>query len=210
MTFDDALTACPVVAILRGVRPDEVIDHAQALFDAGVRAIEVPLNSPHALESMRRLVQGFGEVCVCGAGTVLTTAEVEAVAEAGGALIVSPNADPAVIARTVSLGLASAPGVATATEAFAAIAAGARHLKLFPAASYGPGHLKQLKAVLPALVKVLAVGGVGPDAMAAWREAGAAAFGLGSELYKPGQTPAETAARAARVVEAVRALADRG
>jgi 2-dehydro-3-deoxyphosphogalactonate aldolase len=206
MTLDEALTACPVVAILRGVRPDEVTDHAQALFDAGVRAIEVPLNSPYALESMRRLVQGFGEVCVCGAGTVLTTAEVEAVAEAGGALIVSPNTDPVVIARTVKLGLASAPGVATATEAFAAIAAGARHLKLFPAASYGPAHLKQLKAVLPALVTVLAVGGVGPDDMAVWREAGAAAFGLGSELYRPGQTPAETASKAARTVEAVRAL----
>jgi 2-dehydro-3-deoxyphosphogalactonate aldolase len=208
MTLDEALTACPVVAILRGVRPDEVTEHAQALFEAGIRAIEAPLNSPYALESMRRLVLGFGEVCVCGAGTVLTTAEVEAVAEAGGALIVSPNADPVVIARTVKLGLASAPGVATPTEAFAAIAAGARHLKLFPASSYGPGHLKQLKAVLPALVTVIAVGGIGPNDMAVWREAGAAAFGMGSELYKPGQTPADTAAKAARVVEATRALGE--
>lgn len=207
MTFDEALAACPVVAILRGVRPDEVGHHAQGLVEAGVRAIEVPLNSPDPLSSIARLAQDFGETCLCGAGTVLTVAEVEAVAAAGGRLVVSPNTDPAVIARTVALGLASAPGVATATEAFAAIQAGARHLKLFPASTYGPGHLKQLRAVLPAEVSVLAVGGVGPDDMAAWRAAGALGFGLGSELYKAGQMPAETAAKAARVVAAVRALA---
>lgn len=206
MTLDEALAACPVVAILRGVRPDEVADHARALVEAGVRAIEVPLNSPDPLASVARLARNFGGACVCGAGTVLTVAEVEAVAAAGGRLVVSPNTDPAVIARTVALGLASAPGVATATEAFAAIQAGAQVLKLFPASTYGPGHLKQLKAVLPAQVSVLAVGGVGPADMAAWRAAGARGFGLGSELYKVGQTPAETAEKAARVVSAVRAL----
>ena len=206
MTLDEALAALPVIAILRGVRPDEVADHAAALFEAGVRAIEVPLNSPDPLESIARLAKAFGDRCVCGAGTVLSVGQVDAVAEAGGRLIVSPNADPAVIARTVELGLASAPGVATATEAFAAIQAGARHLKLFPAATYGPGHLKQLKAVLPPGIVVLAVGGVGPDAMAEWRAAGALGFGLGSELYKAGQTPAETAAKAQRVVAAVRGL----
>ena len=204
MSLDDALAACPVIAILRGVTPDEVLDHAQALFDAGIRAIEVPLNSPEPLESIARLAKGLGDSCVCGAGTVLTVSEAEAVARAGGQLIVSPNADGAVIARTVALGLASAPGVATATEAFAAIAAGARHLKLFPAATYGPGHLKQLRAVLPAKVAVLAVGGVGPEAFANWLAAGALGFGLGSELYKVGQSPAETAAKAARVVGALR------
>lgn len=206
MTLDDALAACPVIAILRGVKPDEVLDHARSLFDAGVRAIEVPLNSPEPLTSITALAEAFGETCVCGAGTVLTASEVEAVAKAGGQLIVSPNADVAVIARTVVLGLASAPGVATATEAFAAIGAGARHLKLFPAATYGPGHLKQLRAVLPAHVAVLAVGGVGLDAMADWRAAGALGFGLGTELYKAGQSPAETMEKARRVVAAVRAL----
>lgn len=207
MTLDEALAVCPVIAILRGVRPDEVSHHARALFEAGVRAIEVPLNSPDPLASIARLAREFGETCVCGAGTVLTVAEVEAVAAVGGRLIVSPNTDPAVIARTVALGLASAPGVATATEAFAAIRAGARHLKLFPASTYGPGHLKQLKAVLPAQIPVLAVGGVGPADMAAWRAAGALGFGLGSELYKAGQSPVETAEKAGRVATAVRALA---
>ena len=206
MTLDDALAACPVIAILRGVRPDEVADHAHALFEAGVRAIEVPLNSPNPLASIDRLAKAFGETCLCGAGTVLTAAQVEEVARVDGKLIVSPNADPLVIACTVAWGLASAPGVATATEAFIAIQAGARHLKLFPAATYGPGHLRQLKAVLPPEIVVLAVGGVGPDAMAEWRAAGALGFGLGSELYKAGQAPAETAAKAQRVVAAVRAL----
>jgi 2-dehydro-3-deoxyphosphogalactonate aldolase len=206
MTLDDALAACPVIAILRGVRADEILDHARALFEAGVRAIEVPLNSPDPLTSIGRLAAAFGDTCVCGAGTVLSIAQVDDVAAVGGRLIVSPSADPAVIARTVALGLASAPGVATATEAFAAIQAGARHLKLFPAATYGPGHLKQLKAVLPPQIVVLAVGGVGPDAMAEWRAAGALGFGLGSELYKAGQSPAETAAKVQRVVAAVRAL----
>jgi 2-dehydro-3-deoxyphosphogalactonate aldolase len=206
MTLDDALATCPVIAILRGVHPDEVADHARALFEAGVRAIEVPLNSPDPLASVGWLARDFGETCLCGAGTVLSAAQVDAVDAAGGRLIVSPNTDPLVIARTVALGLASAPGVATATEAFVAIQAGARHLKLFPAATYGPAHLKQLRAVLPPEIAVLAVGGVGLEAMAEWRAAGALGFGLGSELYKAGQSPAETTAKAQRVVAAVRAL----
>lgn len=206
MTLDDALSACPVIAILRGVRPDEVADHAHALFEAGVRAIEVPLNSPDPLTSIGRLATAFGETCLCGAGTVLTAAEVQEVAGVGGKLIVSPNADPRVIACAVAWDLAAAPGVATATEAFVAIHAGARHLKLFPASTYGPGHLRQLKAVLPPEIAVLAVGGVGPDSMAEWRAAGAVGFGLGSELYKAGQSVAETAAKAGRVVAAVRGL----
>ena len=206
MNLNDALTACPVIAILRGVRPDEVEGHAHALYGAGIRAIEVPLNSPDPLASVARLAAAYGDTCLCGAGTVLTVAQVDAVAEAGGKLIVSPNADPSVIARTADLCLASAPGIGTATEAFAAIAAGARHLKLFPAATYGHGHVKQLRAVLPAEIMVLAVGGVGPDVMPDWWGAGVRGFGLGSELYKVGQSVSETAAKAARIVAVVGGL----
>ena len=206
MNLDAALLECPVVAIVRGVRPDEVLDHAAALYEAGVRGIEAPLNSPNPLESVRLLAEAFGARMVVGAGTVLTVNQVEDVAAAGGRLIVSPNTVPQVIARAVALGLDPAPGFATATEAFAAIAAGARHLKLFPAATYGPGHLRQLKAVLPGDVVVWAVGGVGPDNMAEWWAAGARAFGLGGELYRAGQSVAETAAKAKQVMAAIRRL----
>ena len=206
MTLDEALAHCPLIAILRGVRPEEVADHAQALFDAGIRAIEAPLNSPDPLESVGRLARLFAGACLCGAGTVLSAAEVEAVAAAGGRLIVSPNASPAVIGSAVAIGLEPLPGIATATEAFAALDAGARHLKLFPAQTYGPAHLRQLRAVLPADVKVVAVGGVGTGDLAPWWAAGARGFGLGSELYRPGQSVADTAAKAAAVVAAARAL----
>ncbi len=206
MNLDAALLECPVVAIVRGVRPDEVLDHAAALYEAGVRGIEAPLNSPNPLESVRLLAEAFGARMVVGAGTVLTVNQVEDVAAAGGRLIVSPNTVPQVIARAVALGLDPAPGFATATEAFAAIAAGARHLKLFPAATYGPGHLRQLKAVLPADVVVWAVGGVGPDNLAEWWTAGARAFGLGGELYRAGQSVAETATKAKQVMAAIRRL----
>jgi 2-dehydro-3-deoxyphosphogalactonate aldolase len=202
MTLNEALDTCPLIAILRGVRPEEALDHAHALVEAGLRAIEIPLNSPDPLTSVARLAEGLGERVLCGAGTVLTAAQVDAVAAAGGRLIVSPNTSAAVISRAVELGLTPVPGVATASEAFAAIDAGARWLKLFPARTYGPDHLRQLRAVLPADVKVLAVGGVGPADMALWRAAGVSGFGLGSELYRPGQTPAETAAKAARAVAA--------
>jgi 2-dehydro-3-deoxyphosphogalactonate aldolase len=206
MKLMDALAECPVVAIVRGVRPDEAVAHARALFDAGVRGVEVPLNSPEPLESIRRIVDAFDGRMAIGAGTVLTPGRVDAVAQAGGRIIVSPNTDPAVIRRAVGLGLDPAPGFATATEAFAALEAGARHLKLFPAATYGPGHLRQLRAVLPAGATVWAVGGVGPDSMADWWTAGARAFGLGGELYRAGQPVAETAEKAARVVAAARTL----
>jgi 2-dehydro-3-deoxyphosphogalactonate aldolase len=206
MTLDDALAECPVVAIVRGVRPDEVLDHAETLFAAGVRGIEVPLNSPDPLASIRRLAEAYGDRMVVGAGTVVSPERVEAVAAAGGRIIVAPNTDPQVIRRAVELGLDPAPGFATATEAFAALAAGARHLKLFPAATYGPGHLKQLKAVLPPEAIVWGVGGVGPETMQDWWTAGARAFGLGGEIYRAGQPLAETAEKAARVVAAARAL----
>ena len=202
MTLDEALAECCVVAILRGITPDEALDHVQVLFDAGIRVVEVPLNSPDPLESIARLARMFGDHMVVGAGTVLTEAQVDAVHAAGGRLIVSPNVDAAVIRRTVALGLFSAPGFATASEAFVAIQAGARHLKLFPATTYGPAHLKQLSAVLPPDIAVLAVGGVGANNMVEWRTAGAQAFGIGGELYRPGQSVADTAVRAAMVVAA--------
>jgi 2-dehydro-3-deoxyphosphogalactonate aldolase len=207
MTLDEALAECPVVAIVRGVRPDEVVELAGALHEAGVRGVEVPLNSPEPFDSIRRLAGAFGEAMACGAGTVLRAGDVDRVAEAGGRLIVSPNTSPEVIRRSVELGLDPAPGFATATEAFTAIEAGARHLKLFPAATYGPGHLTQLKAVLPASAVVWAVGGVGAAAMADWWSAGARAFGIGSELYKPGRSLADIGERAQRLVLAAQALA---
>jgi len=206
MTLEDALAECPVVAIVRGVRPDEVLDHATALYEAGVRGVEVPLNSPDPLESIRLLAEVFGDAMAVGAGTVLSAERVEAVAAAGGRLIVSPNTSVEVIRRAVELGLDPAPGFGTASEAFAALAAGARHLKLFPAVTYGPAHVKQLKAVLPPEAVVWAVGGAGPDNMAEWWAAGCRAFGLGGELYRAGQSVAETTAKARRVVAAARAL----
>ena len=204
MTLDEALAQCPVIAILRGVQPDEIIDHAQALFDAGIRAVEVPLNSPHPLTSIARLAATFGDHMICGAGTVLTVLDVEDVHRAGGTLIVSPNTRAEVITRTLQLELTAAPGFATASEAFQCLSLGARHLKLFPASTYGSGHLKQLAAVLPSNVKVLAVGGITPSDFNEWRKAGAAGFGLGSELYRPGQSPLRTHQAAIAVFEALK------
>lgn len=206
MTLDEALAECPVVAILRGVTPDEVVEHGQALYDAGLRGVEVPLNSPDPIESIRRLAAEFGDSLAVGGGTVLTAGKVREIADVGGRIIVAPNTRPKVIRKAVKLGLSPAPGFATATEAFKAIEAGAKHLKLFPAATYGPGHVKQLKAVLPPEAVVWAVGGVGPDTMADWWAAGCRAFGLGGEVYRAGQTAADTAEKAARAVAAARVL----
>ena len=206
MTLEDALAECPVVAIVRGVRPEEVLDHATALYEAGVRGVEVPLNSPDPLESIRLLAETFGDAMAVGAGTVLRPEKVAAVATVGGRLIVSPNTCVEVIRRAVELDLAPAPGFGTASEAFVALEAGARHLKLFPAVTYGPAHVKQLKAVLPPEAVVWAVGGAGPDNMADWWAAGCRAFGLGGEIYRAGQSLGDTAAKARRVVDAARAL----
>ena len=205
MKLEDALAETPLVAILRGVRPEEVVDIAEALYAAGVRVVEVPLNSPDPLESISRL-RAFDDRLVCGGGTVLRPGGVDAVAQAGGRIVVSPNTDAAVIRRAVERGLAPMPGFASATEAFCAIEAGARYLKLFPASTYGPGHLKALKAVLPPEAVVQPVGGVRPEDMAEWWAAGARGFGLGSELYKPGFTAAEVGERADKAVAAVRML----
>jgi 2-dehydro-3-deoxyphosphogalactonate aldolase len=206
MTLDEALKQCPAVAILRGVRPDEVVDHVQALYDAGIRGVETPLNSPEPIESIRRIARAFGDRLVTGGGTVLRPGSVGEIAAAGGQIIVAPNTAPEVIRRAVALNLEAIPGFASATEAFTALDAGAKHLKLFPAATYGPGQLKQLKAVLPADVTAWAVGGVGADDLAAWWAAGARAFGLGGEIYRAGQSVAETAAKARRVVKALAKL----
>lgn len=195
----------PLVAILRGIRPDEVLAVGAALHDAGIGAIEVPLNSPSPLESVARLAERFGDRCLCGAGTVLQAADVDAVHAAGGRLIVTPNTMPAVIERAVALGLTVMPGFATATEAFAAIGAGASLLKLFPAASYGPGHLKALRDVLPPTVAVFAVGGVGAANLAPWRQAGCAGLGVGGDLYRAGHSAGEVHRRALALVAAWRA-----
>ncbi len=204
MTLDEALKALPVVAILRGVRPDEVEGVAEALVEAGVLAIEVPLNSPEPLKSIERLARRFGEAAVIGGGTMLTAQDVDAVADAGGRIMVSPNTDAAVIRRSIERGLVPLPGFATPTDAFVAYGAGARRLKLFPAASYGPGHVRQIKAVLPKDSSVLAVGGVKPETMREWLDAGVEGFGVGGELYKAGQTVEETRAKAAAVSAALR------
>lgn len=192
----------PIVAILRGVKPDEVVAIAKALVEAGVRAIEVPLNSPDPLESIRRLCDAYGDVALCGAGTVLTPQAVDDVAAVGGKLIVTPNTDPDVIARAVALGLTVMPGFATPSEAFSAVKAGARALKLFPAGTFGPGHIKAVRDVLPKDVLVYAVGGVGAANLEPWLAAGVAGVGVGGELYRPGYTPEAVGEKAAILVAA--------
>jgi 2-dehydro-3-deoxyphosphogalactonate aldolase len=195
--------ACPLVAILRGVRPDEVEAVAAALFDAGLRIIEVPLNSPDPFASIARLAARYGDEALIGAGTVLTVEDAARVADAGGRLIVSPGTDPVVIAASVAAGLVSAPGFFTPTEAFAALAAGAHALKLFPAEAAPPAVVKAQRAVLPKDVPLLAVGGITPEKLAAYRAAGADGFGLGGALYAPGMDPAEVGARARAFVAAL-------
>lgn len=186
----------PLVAILRGITPPETEAVGDSLSAAGFRMIEVPLNSPDALTSIAMLARRLGDTCLIGAGTVLTPTAVENVARAGGRLIVTPNSDAAVIGRAIALGMAVMPGFATATEAFQAIDAGARHLKLFPAATYGPGHIKAVKAVMPADIRLYAVGGIAAAEMAAWRAAGAQGFGIGGELYRPGMLAEQVEAQA--------------
>lgn len=197
MTFDDALARFPLVAILRGVTPDEVVGIAAELVAAGFTLIEVPLNSPDPIESISRLVTAFGDRALIGAGTVLSVEQVEAVAAVGGKLIVSPNCDVAVIRAARRLGLISLPGCFTPTEAFAAIAAGADAIKFFPAEGLSPAVVKAMGAVLPRHVPRLVVGGITPGNMAEWTAAGAQGFGLGSALYRQGAS-AEQVGQAAR------------
>ncbi|MBV8603827.1 MAG: 2-dehydro-3-deoxy-6-phosphogalactonate aldolase [Pelomonas sp.] len=203
--FTAAFAALPLVAILRGVTPAEVEPIALGLYAAGFRLIEVPMNSPDALASIARLAKALPADALLGAGTVLDVATVHAVAAAGGQLIVMPHADTAVIAAAKAAGLVCVPGAATPTEAFAAVAAGADALKLFPAELVTPSVLRAMRAVLPRGLALLPVGGITPVGMAAYRAAGAAGFGLGSALYAPGMDAAEVAARARDFVAAWRA-----
>ena len=195
----------PVVAILRGVEPDEAVEIGQAVHRAGIGIIEVPLNSPDPLLSIKNLSQALGNQCVIGAGTVLTVKDVEAVADAGGEIIVSPNSNPAVIARSLELGLVPMPGWATVTEAFLAYESGARYLKLFPASTYGPNYIKGASAVLPKDCKILAVGGAGAKTADQWLKAGAHGFGIGSELYQAGDSAEQVYRSALAVVTAMQA-----
>ena len=205
MNPDALLSELPIVTILRGVTPARIEGVAGALFEAGIRAIEVPLNSPEPFKSIEILAKTFGDRCLTGAGTVLDIANVDRVADAGGKLLVTPNTNPAVIARGVEKAMTVMPGFFTPSEGFAAVAAGSRYLKLFPASSGGIDHLKAMLAVLPKSVPVYAVGGVGAANMAEWRKGGAAGFGLGSELFKPDFTDAEISERAKKCVAAWKA-----
>lgn len=196
------LDPLPLVAILRGLTPDESIDIGHVLVAAGFRMLEVPLNSPQPFESIRRLAGTLGEATLVGAGTVLDPADVARVANVGGRLIVMPHADVAVIRAAKAAGLLCVPGVATPTEAFAALAAGADGLKLFPAEQSSPAVLKAWRAVLPREVPVLPVGGIAPDTMAPWVAAGAAGFGIGSSLYAPDRSLDDTSQRARAFAQA--------
>ncbi len=195
------LHECPLVAIIRGVTPDEVEAIGEAMYQAGIRIIEVPLNSPQPLDSIGRLAKCLGDRALIGAGTVLDPADVSRIRDVGGGLIVSPSTDTEVIAATAQAGMVSAPGFFTPSEAFQALKAGATALKLFPAEAVTPAFVKAQRAVLPKDVPLLVVGGVKPDTMQAWLDAGADGFGLGSGLYKPGQTPGDVAAQARAYVQ---------
>jgi 2-dehydro-3-deoxyphosphogalactonate aldolase len=185
------LAPLPLVAVLRGIAPEEIDAVAAALHDNGFRVLEVPLNSPRPFESIARLSRGFGERCLVGAGTVIQPDDVARVADAGGRLVVMPHGDVAVIRAARQRGLVCIPGVSTLTEAFAALAAGANALKMFPAELLSPAVLKAWRAVLPRDTLVFPVGGIRPDNMAPYWAVGADGFGTGSNLYKPGADPAE-------------------
>jgi 2-dehydro-3-deoxyphosphogalactonate aldolase len=205
MHTEPVATDLPIAAILRGVQPARVSEIADVLFTAGIRIIEVPLNSPDPFTSIAKLVAARGSDCLIGSGTVLDVEAVRSTYAAGGRLIVTPNCDPEVIREGLQLGMTVLPGIATATEAFSAIRAGATHLKLFPAMTYGPRHLQALRAVLPAKVGVWPVGGVGVAEIPAWLAAGAGGFGFGSELFRPEYALSEIEQRAKQLMHALRA-----
>lgn len=206
MTLEDALNEMPVIAIIRGVKPDEAVAVGEALYAAGIRIVEVPMNSPEPLKSIAALAEAFQGRMVVGAGTVLNTDQARNAAQVGARIAVSPNTDPEVIRTAINMGLTPFPGFATPGEAFSAVRAGATSLKLFPAGSFGPAHLKAIKDVLPAEVRIYPVGGVAPGDFLAWREAGAAGFGIGGDIYKAGRSLAEVGERARAAVTAWRAL----
>ena len=204
MDLNAALAACPLVAILRGIRPDEAAAIGQALIDAGVRVIEVPLNSPDPFDSIGLLARRFGDQALIGAGTVMTLADLERVDQAGGRLMVTPHAAPDLVRAAKARGMQAAPGFFTPAEAFANLAAGAVALKLFPAEAASPAVLKALLAVLPPGTQVLPVGGMEAASIPLWRAAGAAGFGIGSALYRPGDSAATVAAKARALTTALR------
>lgn len=202
----DHLAQLPLIAILRGITPDEAVPVGLALAEAGFRIIEVPLNSPQPLRSIELLARELGTRCLIGAGTVMSAAQVDAVAQAGGRLIVMPHGDAAVIRAAKSHGLYCAPGIATPSEGFAALAAGADALKLFPAELLTPAVLKALRAVFAPEVLFVPVGGITPQHLAAYAAAGANGFGLGSALYKPGTPAQQVAANAQAFASAWRSV----
>lgn len=195
-------TALPLIAILRGVRPDEIVDHVRVLLDAGFDCIEIPTNSPEWARSVRAATDFAGARALVGAGTVLEVSQVHALKAAGGRIAVSPDTFSEVIAFAVSEGLIALPGAMTVSEIFAARRAGAHGVKIFPAATLGQGHLRAICAVVPADFPLFAVGGVTPENLGGWRAAGCRGAGLGSDLYKPGQSSADTAVRAALFIDA--------
>ncbi|MEC3910434.1 2-dehydro-3-deoxy-6-phosphogalactonate aldolase [Sphingobium sp. CR2-8] len=208
MTLDELLAdgAPPVCAILRGIKPSEAVDVSAALVDAGIRILEVPFNSPDPLESIAAMQAAFGDRALIGGGTVLSVAAVEALHDAGGRIMVTPNTHPAVIARGAELGLELLPGFMTPSEAFAAIAAGAKRIKLFPAAQLGVAYVKAVKDVLPKHVGVWAVGGTGADTIRQWLAGGCEGIGVGGALYKPGDDATIVGQRGRDLVAAWKAI----
>ena len=198
------LAQSPFVAIIRGVAPDEAEEIGAAISEAGIHIIEVPLNSPAPLTSIERLARSLGDRALVGAGTVLTADDVARVRDSGGRIIVSPDTNPAVIEATVAANLVSTPGYFTPSEGFTALRSGAHGLKFFPAEAATPAVVKAQRAVLPKDVPLLVVGGITPDCLQPWLEAGADGFGLGGGLYKPGQSPEETSNKARAYVEALK------
>ena len=203
-SFDEAIAAMPVIAILRGVEPAEAVDVGVALVEAGVRVLEVPLNSPAPLASISRLADILSGRAIVGAGTVISAADVDEAADAGAAIVVSPNVNTEVVQRTLARGIVSVPGVSTPTEMFTAIDAGATYLKLFPAEPNGLSLLSAVQAVLPDGISVFAVGGVTAANLHRWIESGAAGVGIGSDLYRRGDTVEAVAKKARDIAEAVR------
>jgi 2-dehydro-3-deoxyphosphogalactonate aldolase len=208
--FDDAFNEAPLIAILRGLTPGDAVAVADALFQAGIRIVEVPMNSPAPLESIRLIADNFSGKLVTGAGTVLGADWVEEVRAADGAIVVAPNTNLEIIRRSLACGLVPMPGFATPTEAFAAYDAGARYLKLFPAVTYGTEFLKQLLAVLPGDAAIIPVGGIGSFDIASWWMAGARGFGIGSQIYRPGQSAEITHTHGMALVSALNRVRNPG